>query len=144
MPFAHRKFPVYLTALDFVSMAHTVMGTFPPGFSSVANQLLRASTSIVFNISEGAGKFAPADKARFYEIAAGSTTECSGILDVLLRLKLIDLAKNEEGIAMLESIDRGLSALAIARRNVDTPAPKNQVRSWSGGRGQGRGEGEGR
>ena len=39
--------------------------------------------SILFNIGEGAGKTAKADKQRSYEIARGSTTEAATQLDVL-------------------------------------------------------------
>jgi four helix bundle protein len=40
--------------------------------------------SIVLNIAEGAGRFSPADKGRFYAIARGSATECAAIVDVVL------------------------------------------------------------
>jgi four helix bundle protein len=53
------------------------------------DQLERASVSIVLNLSEGAGRFTPADKARLYSIARGSAMECGGILDVLLARKII-------------------------------------------------------
>ena len=40
-------------------------------------QLGRASTSIVLNLAEGAGKFSKPYKRRYYLGAAGSTTECA-------------------------------------------------------------------
>jgi four helix bundle protein len=43
----------------------------------------RAASSILFNIGEGAGKTARADKQRSYEIARGSATEAATQLDVL-------------------------------------------------------------
>ncbi len=47
------------------------------------DQLVRASTSVVLNIAEGAGRTSLPDKQRFYEIAKGSATESAAILDVL-------------------------------------------------------------
>jgi four helix bundle protein len=40
-----------------------------------------ASSSISFNIAEGAGEFAPSDQARFYRTARRSATACAAILD---------------------------------------------------------------
>jgi four helix bundle protein len=44
--------------------------------------------SIALNIAEGAGEFAPREKARFYRIARRSATESAAILDVATRLGL--------------------------------------------------------
>lgn len=56
----------------------------------MVDQLRRASSSISLNIAEGAGEYAPTEKARFYRMAKRSATECSGILDILQHLQLID------------------------------------------------------
>lgn len=47
------------------------------------DQLKRASSSIILNIAEGAGKFSSNDKKNFYAIARGSTHECVAILRIL-------------------------------------------------------------
>src|SRR5437764_613649 len=44
------------------------------------DQLLRASLSVVLNISEGAAKPSVKDRRRFYAIAYGSVRECQSIL----------------------------------------------------------------
>jgi len=41
---------------------------------ALRDQLDRVSVSIVLNIAEGAGRFSPPDKGRFYSIARGSAT----------------------------------------------------------------------
>ena len=70
-----------------------------PGFAEqlfhLADQLRRASTSISFNIAEGAGEYAPADKARFYRIARRSATESAAILDACRLLSLIDADRSQ-------------------------------------------------
>ena len=90
MPFDHERLNVYQLALDFMAEADGVIEKLPRGRRHLAEQLSRASTSIVLNIAEGAGKFSKPDKNRFYQTAAGSTSESAAILDVLARLELID------------------------------------------------------
>ena len=53
------------------------------GAADLRDQTLRASESIVLNIAEGAGRFGPDDKRRFYRIASGSAMECAGALVLL-------------------------------------------------------------
>ena len=50
--------------------------------SHLRDQLLRASSSIVLNIAEGAGKTTPKEQARFYGISLGSLRECEAILHI--------------------------------------------------------------
>ena len=53
------------------------------GHGDLRDQLDRASASAVLNLAEGAGRFHPRDKARFYDIARGSTTESVAVLAVV-------------------------------------------------------------
>jgi four helix bundle protein len=53
MPLDHERLDVYRLALDFVVLANEVIKTLPRGRSHLADQLTRASTSIVLNIAEG-------------------------------------------------------------------------------------------
>src|SRR5688500_8335071 len=46
------------------------------------DQFFRASSSIVLNVAEGAGKRTSADQRKFYGIALGSLRECQAILDI--------------------------------------------------------------
>ena len=77
----------------------------------------RASTSIVLNIAEGAGKSSKPDKRRYYLTAAGSTTECAAILDVCLRLKLVLAERHSVGKAMLERVAAMLVKLAKSQES---------------------------
>lgn len=97
MPFDHERLDVYQLALDFMAQANAIVERLPRGRGHLVNQLARASTSVVLNIAEGAGKFSKPDKGRFYQIAAGSTTESAAILDVLSRLELIELPVHTAG-----------------------------------------------
>jgi four helix bundle protein len=86
----HERLDVYQLALDFLAFAHDVIERLPRGRSHLSDQLTRASTSIVLNLAEGAGKHSRPDKRRYYLSARGSAPESSALLDVLARLRLID------------------------------------------------------
>ena len=86
MHFDHERLDVYNAAVDFVAIAHRILSNLPTGHGDLADQLRRAATSIVLNIAEGAGEFAPSEKARFYRIARRSAVECAAILDIATRL----------------------------------------------------------
>jgi hypothetical protein len=62
----HERLDVYVIALDFLVFANEVIERLPRGRSHLADQLTRASTSIVLNLAEGAGKLSKADKRRYY------------------------------------------------------------------------------
>ena len=59
------------------------------------DQLLRASSSVALNLSEGSAKPTAKDRSRFYHIAMGSLRECQTIFD-LIRIpgesKIVSLA----------------------------------------------------
>ena len=46
----------------------------------LSDQLKRAASSVVLNLSEGSGRATVADRRRFYQIAFGSLRECQAIL----------------------------------------------------------------
>jgi four helix bundle protein len=75
------RLDVYRVALEFQALACSIrLGR---GLRELRDQLDRASLSIVLNTAEGAGRIAPADKARFYTMARASAMESAAILDVL-------------------------------------------------------------
>jgi four helix bundle protein len=91
MAFAHKKLLVYQETLLFVGwVATTLRPAIKKGNSSIADQINRAASSISLNIAEGVGRWQPADKRRFYQIARGSACECDAALDVIEASKLYD------------------------------------------------------
>jgi four helix bundle protein len=107
--FDHERLDVYKRALDFVVAADAIRKELPAGRGALADQLDRAAVSIALNIAEGAGEFAPREKARFYRIARRSATECAAILDVAARLDLVD----HEQIASAKEQLRAMVAMLI-------------------------------
>jgi len=108
----HERLDVYHLGLDFLVFANDVIEKLPRGRSHLADQFTRASTSIVLNLAEGAGKVSKADKRRYYLSARGSATESAALLDISLKLKLLEEAGHQTGKAMLVRIVSMLIKLA--------------------------------
>ena len=99
--FDHEKLDVYQDSIRFVAYVDELLEEVPKSLA-VHNQLYRASTSIPLNIAEGNGKYTPADRCRFFDIARGSALECAACLDVLVVKKRI--AQADSGKAYLVRI----------------------------------------
>ena len=114
MELDHERLDVYHLALDFLVFANEVIERLPRGRSHLADQFTRASTSIVLSLAEGAGKHSKPDKRRYYLTARGSATESAALLDVCMRLGLIDEPGHQAGKQMLVRIVSMLIKLAQA------------------------------
>lgn len=101
--FDHEKLNVYHEALRFVALATDLLSRVPKNLA-VQNQLDRASTAIPLNIAEGTGKWTPADRCRYYDIARGSALECAACLDVLVVKKVLAREEITEAKASLFAI----------------------------------------
>jgi len=110
--FDHEKLDVYKVSIDFVVMMDQIIEQFPRGRAYLADQFQRAATSIPLNIAEGAGEYSGAEKNRFYRIAKRSAIECAGILDICVRLRLIDEEQYIKGRELLTRIVSMLTKLA--------------------------------
>lgn len=115
--FDHEKLDVYAHAIDFVALASVMAEQLPSGRGYLADQLNRASSSIPFNIAEGAGEFASKEKARFYRMARRSATECAAILDVCRKLELVEIERYQVGRERLLGIVSMLVALIKSQEN---------------------------
>jgi four helix bundle protein len=114
MELDHERLDVYHLALDFLVFANDVIEALPRGRSHLADQFTRASTSILLNLAEGAGRLSKPDKRRYYLTARGSATESAALLDVCLRLKLLDEVGHKAGKQRLVRIVSMLIKLARA------------------------------
>jgi four helix bundle protein len=110
----HERLDVYRVALDFLVFANGIIETLPRGRSHLVDQFTRASTSIVLNLAEGAGKLSKPEKRRYYLTARGSATESAALLDVCSRLGFLDAARHEMGKEMVVRIVSMLIKLAQA------------------------------
>ena len=114
--FDHEKLHVYQKATEFVSWVDTLLKKINVK-NSTADQLYRASESIVLNIAEGNGKFTSKDRCRYFDISRGSAMESAGCLDVLSARKLIDDLDVKEGKLILRDTINMLMGLIKSNSN---------------------------
>jgi four helix bundle protein len=79
---------------------------------SLRDQLLRAAESVVLNIAEGSARVSPADKRRFYAIAAGSAMEVGACLELLRNRAALSPASYHHNRSLVIRLQRVLSRLA--------------------------------
>jgi four helix bundle protein len=108
----HEKLDAYHIAIEFVILSDAIIEHIPRGKGYLSDQLQRAALSISLNIAEGAGEYAINEKVRFYRMAKRSATECAGILDVCLKLQLLDEQKYVRGRELIVRMVSILTKLA--------------------------------
>ena len=118
MKLIHETLDVYQCSTRFLALAKTVLEQIPRGHAPLADQLRRASVSILLNIAEGSGKLTFVDKAKFYGIARGSSMECGAALDACQILELSDEAITKEAKELLVRIVSMLSKMC-AKGNAE-------------------------
>ncbi len=101
--FDHEKLTIYQKALAFAAWSESILERISKS-TAVHGQFDRARTSIVLNIPEGNGRFTPADRCKFFDVARGSALECAGCIDVLFIKKLLSEAELDEGKSLLKDI----------------------------------------
>lgn len=115
--FDHEKLYVYQASLELVGLIDDMIKLFPRGRAYLVDQLQRAGSSVTLNIAEGAGEYSSNEKGRFYRIAKRSATECAGILDICLKLKMMEEAQYSKLRELLISIVSML--IKMARSSSD-------------------------
>lgn len=90
--FDHEKLDVYQDAISFVSWVDELLVGIPKSLA-VYDQLDKSSTAIPLNIAIGRGKFTPADRAHYLNVAHDAALECAACLDVLIAKHRIDSAE---------------------------------------------------
>jgi four helix bundle protein len=106
------RLEVYRVALEFQALSASLVPA--RVVAGLRDQLDRASTSIVLNVGEGAGRTSRPDKARFYAIARGSATECAAIVDIAVSRRLCSTSEGAQARMLLIRIVQMLTRL-IAR-----------------------------
>lgn len=88
----YRRLDVYQNAKQLAIDIHELLKTFPLDEKfALTDQLRRASTSIMFNIAEGFGRYTDRDRIRFLDIANGSLMEVSSELELALSFHYLTL-----------------------------------------------------
>lgn len=84
--FDFERLEVYQKTVELVRALFRMTRLLPREYQfSIADQLRRASLSILNNIAEGSGNFSKKEKAQFYRTSLNSARECIPMLTVLLK-----------------------------------------------------------
>jgi four helix bundle protein len=90
--FDHEKLDVYQMELQFITWVTPLLGEVANSevgrTREVCDQLDRASLSALLNTAEGNGKRQRQVRAKFFDDARGSATECAACLDALVAKKV--------------------------------------------------------
>ena len=116
--FDHEKLDVYRLSIEFQAWVGELLDD---GFGKrakphAAKHLDEASTSVSTNIAEGNGKRSYTDRARFVDIACGSSLECAVCIDALVARKLLISERAKTGKLTLHRI---VSMLHKLRSRLD-------------------------
>ncbi len=110
-----KGFPVYVKALEAVKEINLLCQRIKDrNYYYLNDQIRRASSSIILNIAEGAGKWSKRDKANYYRISRGSVFECIAALDLFEIYQLIEEEHAAYLKEKLKQIGKDLQALIIS------------------------------
>ena len=113
--FDHEKLDVYQLELSFLTWAtHLLEETKAASGVSIReirDQLDRASLSMLLNTAEGNGKRQKPIRAKFFDDARGSATECAACLDALVAKGRCTDDRVRQGKQMLVRIAQMLTRL---------------------------------
>ena len=113
--FDHEKLEAYKCELEFLRWVTPLIDEAAKSVTGrpreVCDQLDRASLSALLNTAEGNGKRQRQVRARFFDDARGSATECAACLDALVAKCIVLPERIVDGKAMLLRIVSMLSGL---------------------------------
>ena len=93
----HYKLDVYKSARELRFECYKILKKLPTEEKyNLTDQIRRASTSVVLNLTEGCSRKSEIERKRYFEIARGSVIELDSCFDIILEseyLVLFDLEK---------------------------------------------------
>ena len=114
----HEKLDVYQIELQFVAWVTELMAELSESpearkrrIIEIFDHLDRASLSALFNTAEGNGKRQMKMRAKFFDDARGSATECAACLDALVAKRACEALRVEQGKSLLVRVVSMLSKL---------------------------------
>ena len=114
--FDHEKLDVYQLELSFINWVTRLIAEIKSRpvtarISEVIDQLDRASLSVLLNTAEGDGRRQRQTRAKFFDDARGSVTECAACLDGLVAKTICTQEEIDEGKQLLLRIASMLTKL---------------------------------
>ena len=118
--FAHHQLDVYGVALQLIVGVRRLVERVPRGHRMLADQALRAASSTVLLIAEGANRRTAGDKRQRYSIARGECGEVAAAIEVAVALGYVDSSEANEVLALAGRVSAML--LRLEQRFGGPPA----------------------
>ena len=88
-PFPHHRLKAYGYSLELAKSSKALAMRIPRGHRDLADQISRASSSVVLNLSEGANRFSPGEKRQCFRRAQGECGEVAAAAELAGVLELV-------------------------------------------------------
>jgi four helix bundle protein len=99
----NNKLIAYSKAIEAAGLTLSLVRRVPAPFRSLADQAIRAASSVPANLSEGQGRFGR-DRLHYWRIAYGSAMEVDTFLRLLSRAGVIDTQRAEEAVQLFDQV----------------------------------------
>ncbi len=93
----------YTVSLEAATMTLALARKVPAPFKTLADQLIRAASSVPANLAEGHGRFGR-DRFNHWRIAYGSAKEVDAFLHLLVASGSINAARAEEALNLFDRV----------------------------------------
>ncbi|MCP4899372.1 MAG: four helix bundle protein, partial [bacterium] len=93
----------YATALEAAGITLALVRTVPAPFKSLADQAIRAASSVPANLSEGQGRFGR-DRFNHWRIAYGSAMEIDTFLRLLSSAGVVDISQAKKAADLFDQV----------------------------------------
>ncbi len=124
--FYYRRLDVYRDAKQLAINVNEVLKSFPKEERyALTSQLQRASTSVMFNIAEGFGRYSSKERTYFLDIANGSLMEVSSQIELAEAYHYISTTQREEFDNQILSIVKQLAGLRKVLLQSANPSSLN-------------------
>ncbi len=92
----HQRLKCYRLLIVFAKQMPELIGSLPRGNAYIEDQLKRALSSAILNLSEGNGRRSKKERNRFFDISLGSIAEVASIIDILCAYGYISANQSED------------------------------------------------
>ncbi len=109
--FPQHRLEAYNISVEMAVHAKRVSDAVPRGHKNLADQLLRAATSVVLNIGEGANRMSPGMKRQRYTEARGECGEVATAVELLVAFELCGAEDADRLLDLAGRVGRMLTKL---------------------------------
>lgn len=100
----HYKLDVYKSARELRFECYKILNKLPVEEKfNLTDQIRRASTSVVLNITEGCSRKSENERKRYFEISRGSVIELDSCFDIIFESKYLSLMELENAGTKLKT-----------------------------------------